>query len=126
MPIVQCNTINGNFIDEARWNVSTLQNLREGQNLQVSLPASNQRLVEYVANLNKMECSVERDRKSKKCTLTFTVKIVGFRHMLEPPKKAIESMAVVVPVNRTVENVLLYLLGSDLIDSRFKAAVNAK
>lgn len=126
MPILQCNTISGSFIDEAKWSVSTLQNLREGQNLQVSLPTNNQRLIEYLANLGKMECSLERDRKSKKCTVTFTVKIVSFRHMLEPPKKAIESMAVIVPVNRTVESALLYLLGSDLVDQRFTAALAAK
>ncbi len=126
MPIVQCNTISGSFIDEAKWNVSTLQNLREGQNLQVSLPISNQRLIEYVVNLGKMECSVERDRKSKNYTITLTVKIMGFRHMLEPPKKAIESMAIVVPVNRTVENVLLSMLKSKLVDQRFTAALAAK
>ena len=58
--------------------------------------------------------------------MTFTVKIVSFRHMLEPPKKAIASMAIVVPVNRTVENVLLYLIKSDLVDSRFTALMKAK
>ena len=54
MPIVQCNAINGSFIDEAKWDVTTLENLREGQNLQVSLPAKDRRLIEYVAGLGKM------------------------------------------------------------------------
>ena len=123
MPIVQCHTINGKFIDEAKWDVTTLQNLREGQGLQVSLAVEDQKLIEYVANLGKMDCSIERDRKSKRCTVTLTLTVVGFRHMLEPPTKSIESMAVAVPVNRTVENVLLHLLGSSLVDPRFTAAL---
>lgn len=126
MPIVQCHTISGNFVNEAKWNVTTLQNLREGHNLQVTFSATDRRITEYVASLGKMECSVERDRKSKKCTITLTMKIMGFRHMLEPPRKSIESMVMIVSVNRTVENVLLYLMKSDLVDQRFITALRAK
>jgi len=124
MPIVQCHTISGQFIDEARWYVSTLQNLREGQNLQISLPVNDQRLIEYISNLGKIDCSIERNRENKEHTVTLTLTVVGFRHMLEPPNKGIESMAIAVPTNRTIENVLLYLVKSSFMDPRFTIILN--
>lgn len=126
MPIIQANTISGKFVDEARWEVETFENLREGQTIQVVLPAKDSNLVEYLAKVGKMECSLERVGKTKRHTVTVMLRIVGFKHMLEPDKGQMESMAFVVPENRIVENVLLHVLRSEHVDQRFEAAIRAK
>lgn len=126
MPIIQANTISGKFVDEARWDVDTIENLREGHTVQVQFPVDDASLAEYLTKLAKMECSIERAGKTKKHTVMVTLRVVGFKHMVDTDKKRMDSMAFVVPENRIVENVLLHVLKSSLIDPRFVALLKQK
>ena len=117
-PVLQVITISGRIVEEGRWPVTTLANLGTEQPITVSLKVDDKDLIKYLVKLEKTFCALEKDGKGK-YTVNLRFRIAHFNHMLEPPKKAIESMAFVLPENRTVENVFLAAVGSKLVDARF-------
>jgi hypothetical protein len=125
MPVIQATTINGSIIERAKWEVKTLGDLREGHNIQVSLPVTDKNVIEYMSKgvHPRNECVLEKDKSGY--SIILTVKVMEFRHMLDTPSD-LQSMVNVVPVNRVVEGILTFLLGRDLCDPRFLSLITKR
>lgn len=118
MPAIQATTISGKLVEGARWDVNTLTNMREGQSLQVSLPVEDKKLIHFLGKQNGMDCVLERE-EDKSHYVVLTMKIMSFRHMLDHATGELDSQAYVSPINRTVEEVITFLLDRDKCNPKF-------
>jgi hypothetical protein len=114
--IVQVTTISGKMIDNARWEVENITNLKEGHGFQVNWVTKDSNLLSYVGRINNTECSIDRNKNIYSVVLSCLVKQI--RHMLDSKEKHIESMAILVPSNRIIENIFIYLASPDKCDPR--------
>jgi hypothetical protein len=111
--------MNGGIIEKAKWEVDTLENLREGHWIQFSFNIEEDpNLISYVSKRSNIDCVVEKTDKGQ-YSIVLTGVIKTFRHMVDASK--LESMVTVIPVNRAIENVLLYILDKDQCDPKFIA-----
>lgn len=119
MPIIQATTIGGKLIERGRWEVSTLENTREGHALQLSVnvESKEKNLLKFLGKQESADCVLEREGKSYYVVLTF--QIMRYKHLLDHEKMSLQSMAFVVPINRTVEQVLTYMLDRDQCNPKF-------
>ena len=118
MPVIQATTISGKLIDGARWEVSTLSNMREGQSLQVSVPVQDKNLIHFLGKQTGMDCVLERE-EDKSHYVVLTTKIMQFRHMLDHASGDLESQIDVTPFSRTVEEVLTFIFDRDKCNPKF-------
>lgn len=118
MPAIQATTISGKLIDGARWDVGTLSDMREGQNLQISIPVGDKNLIHFLGRQNGMDCVLEREA-DKSHYVVLTMRIMQFRHMLDHGSGSLDSQAYVTPINRTVEEVLTFILDKDKCNPKF-------
>lgn len=118
MPAIQATTIGGKLIDGARWEVKSLSDMREGQNLHVSVPVGDKNLIHFLGKQTGMDCVLERE-EDKSHYVVLTTKIMQFRHMLDHSTGDLESLVYVSPANRTVEEVLTYMLDKDKCNPKF-------
>jgi hypothetical protein len=121
--IIQVTTISGSIIENARWEVENIVNLREGHGFQINWITKDTNLLAYVGKANNRECSVDRNKDIYSVVLSCLVKQI--RHMLDSNEKQIESMAILVPSNRVVENIIIYLASPDKCDPRVIQLIRA-
>lgn len=122
--IIQVASISGRIIDSAKWKVESISNLREGHGIQVSMPTNDSQLLNYIGKAANVECSVDRNKNDYSVILGCMVKQI--RHMLDTVDSDLESMAVVVPSNRIVESVIVYLVDSSKSDPRFVKLIQSQ
>lgn len=123
MPTIQVTSIGRKLIENASWKVKSLEGLSVGQVLSVNVPLVDEALIKVIG---KMKASLlEKEDDGYSVTLTFLVD--KFTHMLElKPDMSLDKMdgmAWVVPVDRTVESIILYLFNPELCDPKFLALV---
>jgi hypothetical protein len=131
--IVQFVRINGVAIENARWKINSLESLRTGDKIQFSFNIDDDtNIIQYIAKRANMDCVVERteipndDKKRFQYSIILTGMIESIRHMIDTSvfsngEHQIESMVTVVPFNRTIENVITYILDRDKCDRKFIA-----
>lgn len=118
MPIIlQVHALNGKTIEGARWEVPSIAGLQEGQSFAFSFPTKDKQLVAYLTKAQSAECMVDRERGENSVILSFNVRRI--RHMLPVGTKTVETMAMLTPVNRSVELVLQYVLDPRKVDPKF-------
>lgn len=103
------------MIEKAKWEVNTLTNLQVGHQIQISLPTKDPNLISYIAKIKSSDCAIEKNGNEFAVIMTCLVK--HFRHMLDEGK--LDSMAVLIPINRTVESIMIYIIEPEKCDSRF-------
>lgn len=123
MLVIQATTIGGVMVEGARWEVENITNMREGHVVQVSLRCSDKELLSYLSKQTGDSCVVDKDNNSFHVILRHLVKEI--RHMVAGTSKAMDTMVIVIPVNRMVESALLYCLHPERCDKRFIQAVRA-
>ena len=115
--IIQVTSLSGQIISAAKWEVQNIINLREGHNFQISILSKDAGLLGYISKQTGGDITVDHHKDVYSVILNCIVKQI--RHLLEANTKQLESMAVVMPANRIVENVLIYLMARDKCDPRF-------
>jgi hypothetical protein len=116
MPSIKINKLNGGLIQGADWPVETLGNLREGHPVQVSIDINEDSLlIPYLTKRKDINCVLERI--DGKYSIIVTCVIKAFRHMLD--REGLDSMAIAVPLDRTIEGALIYTLDTDKSDPKF-------
>lgn len=129
MPIIQVTTIGGKIIEKAKWEVETLANMREGHQLLISMDVSERNLVQFLGKHGGMDCVLEKKDKTilngddEGYYVVVTLQVMKFKHMFDHEKLTLSSMAFAVPINRTVENVVTYLMDQSKCDPRFTQAI---
>ena len=123
MPTIQVTSIGRKLIESASWKVKSLEGLSVGQILTVNVPLVNEALIKAIG---KMKAGLlEKEDDGYSVTLTFLVD--KFTHMLElKPDMSLDKMdgmAWVIPTDRTVESIILYLFNPELCDPKFLALV---
>lgn len=108
------------MIDKARWPVDSFQNLHLEDVIQISVPSSDKELLAWLIKNQNAELSVEREKKKKTYSVILSFRLLKFRHLVENGQANMDSMAQIIPTNRSVEQVLIYILDSDKADPRFK------
>lgn len=118
MPIVlQVVTLQGKTVEGGRWELPAVPGLQEGQSFALSFPTKDKQLVAYLMKAQSGDCVVDRDKGEYSVMLSFTVRRI--RHMLATATKSLDTMAVLTPVNRSVELVLQYLVDPKKVDQKF-------
>lgn len=119
MAIIQVITMSGRMIEKAKWEVDTLQNIREGHVIQINITVKDTDIIKYLSKTT----NTILDKDDKDYSVNLSIKVTGFRHLYEPPHKSIQSMITAVPVNRTIEQVLVHLLDRNNSDPKFVAHI---
>jgi hypothetical protein len=123
MPTIQVTSIGRKLIENASWEVRSLEGLSVGQILTVNIPLTDEALIKAVGKIKASLLEKEEDGYS--VTLTFLVD--KFTHMLELKSNMtldkMDGMAWVIPSDRTVESIILYLFNPELCDPKFLALV---
>lgn len=123
--VVQAVTLSGRIIEQGRWEIGD-HSISEGHTFQINIPTDDPDLLKFLVKQGKPECSVERDGKDKKSfhgsvTLSFSVKQV--RHLLETTTRVTDTLVIVTPANRVVEQVSLYILDRGQCDDRWAKSI---
>lgn len=130
MPTIRLQKLAGALVNGAVWEVDTLENLREDQILRVNLPATEvPELISYLKKRPTAGVQVEPEGK-KEYSVTLELVVRRFLHLLEqvedegePRTANLDSMAMVAPSTRAVEEVALYILAREDCNRRFVQAV---
>jgi hypothetical protein len=123
MPTIQVTSIGRKLIENASWKVKSLEGLSVGQYLTVNVPLVDEALIKAIG---KMKANLlEKEDDGYSITLTFLVD--KFTHMLELKSDMsldkMDGMAWIVPMDRTVESIILYLFNPELCDPKFLALI---
>lgn len=109
------------MIEGGRWRVENVD-MQIGHMVQVNLKTSDRKLLKYVQKQAKFECMGEQgDDGDHTITVAFKVKTV--RHMFDVKTSHMDTMVVISPMDRHVEQVTMYLLDRKKCDPRFVAAL---
>jgi hypothetical protein len=123
MPTIQVTSIGRKLIENASWEVKSLEGLSVGQILTVNAPLTDEALIRAVGKIKAG--LLEKEENGYSVTLTFLVD--KFTHMLELKSDMtldkMDGMAWVIPTDRTVESIILYLFNPELCDPKFLALV---
>lgn len=125
MPLlIQAKTISGTLIENATWKIVGSHSIREGQSIYLELETKDIKIVNWVAKLKSVDCNVERDEENKeKFYIIASYSILEIKHMLSDKK--LETMVHIVPMNRTIESVTLYILDRGKCNPRFIKSLNS-
>lgn len=119
--VIQATTISGKVVDNARWEVDGRASFNEGQTMSVSVPTKDGPLLGFLSRGQSAGCMLDGQKGSFSVILTCVIKQV--RHMVETASRSVDTLVVVVPVNRTAEQVLLYMMSPQKCDPRFVRAI---
>jgi hypothetical protein len=115
--IIQAVNLQSKTIEGARWEINSPPGLQTGQSFALSLNTDDKELVSYLSKAKNSECYIDREKGETSIILGFDVKRI--RHMFTPKNKYMETLCLIVPTNRVVEQVLTYLITPSKVDSRF-------
>lgn len=123
MSFVQASTISGAIIEKARWEVQSLSNVQAGDVMTVCLNSEDKNLLTHIRKQAKTECYLDKsDDGRSSIVATFVVKQI--RHMIDG--QSFETMCIVTPASRHVEQIVLFLLDPEKCDRRFVEAVHGR
>lgn len=122
MIVLQVHALSGKTVEGGRWEVPDVPGLQEGQSFALSIPTKDRHLTAYLVKSKTADCIVDKDKNDYSVILSFQVRRI--RHMLAVGMKKVDSMAVIVPVNRSVELVLQYMLNPAKVDPKFFKVVS--
>lgn len=115
--ILQAQTISGNLIEGGRWEVEFPAGLQEGQHFSLNLPVTDPHLIRYLSKVSSIDCVLDKD--GNKFSVSLSCPIRRVRHMVSTTTGEVESMGILVPINRTIESVLLFVIAPNKCDPRF-------
>ena len=119
--VLQVATLSGKTVEGARWQVPDVHGLQENQSFALSFPTKDKQLVAYLTKVPTSECSVDREKGDYSVQLSFQVRRI--RHMLTVNSSKVDTLAMLTPMNRSVEAVLQYLINPAKVDPKFVKAV---
>jgi hypothetical protein len=119
MALIRATTIDGRWVEPARWDVNPEIILKEGQEFNISFPVQNDVFFNFISKSQKQDFSVDITDKIKTVTLIFTIK--NIKHLLDTEniKPELESLIILVPNNRMVENIFLFLMSPEMCSPKF-------
>jgi hypothetical protein len=120
--LVQVVNIAGKSIENGRWEVDFPVGLQQEQTMSLSIPIKDAALIRYLGKQQLKNCVIDKEDDDT-YTVAVACKILRIRHMLNTATRAVESMALATPEDRTCEHVLTYLLSPTKCDQRFVAVV---
>ncbi len=115
--VLQIHGLNGKTVEGGRWELPSVVGLQENQSFALSFPTKDKQLVTYLTKAQTADCMVDREKGEHSIILSFSVRRI--RHMLVIGASKAETMAMLTPVNRSVELVLQYLLDPRKADPKF-------
>lgn len=123
--IIQATTLSGNIVDHARWEVNNGNQIQEKQIISVNMEVKETNLVSFLKKIGKRQSflpsGTSLDEDEKLVTVSFEIRQI--RHMINTASKKLNTLAIVVPVNRTAEQTMLFILDQGKCDKKFVEAV---
>jgi len=122
--IVQATTIAGKMIDVAKWDVEPPPGLQEGQIMSINLKIKDPALIKYIGKQQSLDCAIDKDKDG--FYISMACKVARIRHMVNTNDGTVDSLAIIIPVNRVVEASMLYILNPSKCDPKFVQAVRTQ
>jgi type II secretory pathway component PulC len=119
--IIQLQTISGEQVENAKWDVPVPAGLQEGQSFAILLPFEDKELSTYISKVKNSECYVDLEEGKTSAVLSFRVSRI--RHMLTINSQKIETLCYLTPTHRATEQVMIYILSPAKADPRLKRAI---
>lgn len=125
MPIIQAYTSNGQIIEKARWEIDSLFGIYPNDTIQISMISKDADLYRW-ANLKKDKTIWVEKTKGKEFTITVAMTVHKFVHLLEDKRTTVDSMAILYPTNKIIEQILVLVMDPNNVDLRFKKLMQGK
>jgi len=118
---LQVSTISGRFVENARYEMD-IPWVHSTHEVSLTYPVNNPALVTLLASKNRAGIILDGDNKegytaSVKCDIKY------IKHLLDVQSKESHTTVVVVPVNGTAEQILLYSIDPKLCSPNFIKAM---
>jgi hypothetical protein len=115
--LLQIVDFSGAIIDNAKWEIDFPSGLQQDQTISINLPIKDPALINYIGKQNSLSCVI--DKEDNKFMVAIACLVTRIRHMVNTTTKAVESMVILRPNDRTCEHILKYLLTPAKCDQRF-------
>jgi hypothetical protein len=122
MATLQATKLTGSIIENAKWEVKSLSDLDIGHQIQISIDIEEDtNLISYISKRKSVSCVVEKEEDKYSVVLTCVVK--AFKHMLD--SSGLDSMAIIVPMDRGIEEILTYIVSPNQCNPKFAAMIKS-
>src|SRR5271157_626989 len=119
--IIQIQTMSGEPVEGAKWDIPVPPGLQEGQSFAILLPFESKELATYISKVKNSEYYVDVDEGKTSAVLSFRVSRI--RHMLTINSKETETLCYLTPSHRAVEQIMIYILNPGKADKRLVAVL---
>ena|SRR5208337_601507 len=123
--LVQVIAFSGKMIENGKWVVDIPAGVQQEQSISLSMPIKDPALIRYLGKQQLMNCVIDKEDDNK-YMVSVACKVMRIRHMINTSTQTAESMATVMPEDRTCEHVLTYLLAPKICDPRFVTLVRGQ
>ena len=124
--IIQVTMLNGNIVENARWEVDSVD-IKDGHMFQISIPTDDTKLLRYLNKHTSSDISVDKisDDKTDRYSVILNCVVKQTRHLLESSSSQMSTMVMVIPANRFVESIMMYMVQHDNCDPRIVKLINS-
>lgn len=127
MLTIQVQTIGGQFINNARWQIDSTAYLLDNQDYFVSMNIEDKNFLEELKKIVPKDRSVSVEKYSSEDAgksklgsyVVLGLKVLQIKHMFDVNKNELESIVILTPNSRVVEGIITYIYDKDKCDQRF-------
>jgi hypothetical protein len=118
----QSVTTGGIIIDNARWQTN-LSNFQVGDQIEIMIPVMTSKnkdriVINFLKKSDKFGYSIDQISKDKfSITLSFSIKQI--RHLIDVVLNQTETLCIIVPINKLIEDIILYMYDEPKCDQKF-------
>ena len=120
MVIIQPITLTEKLIN-TKWKAN-LNGININDGILVILNINDDKLIKYVTKHQTRDCLIQKEENSHSVSLYFTVKKIN--HVINTIDNSSESVIMVIPSNKLIEQILIHLIDEKLYDAKFNATIN--
>ncbi len=123
--IIQGYSVSKQIIDQAKWNVKDLSNMQIGSKILVNIKTNDKDIIQYMKKNDKINHSISDHYNNGGILLTLTFTIDKVTHMVSIGENTIETMVSIIPINNSVNDIILYILDKKSCNQRFISMIKS-
>lgn len=119
--IVQATNMAGIILDKARWEIDFPVGLSDSQQVAINIVLTDAPMIQYLIRHPSSDCLLDKNKDTY--SLALSCRVTQIRHMIEVLSGKANSIAMIAPINRMVEHVLMYIYSVTQCNQQFVRAV---
>jgi len=116
--ILQITTLSGNLIDEAKWEIDFTIQPMESHEISLNFETNDSKLISFI-NANERSGIVLDGDPENGYNMSMRFDIKKIKHLVDVSTKEVDTYILLSPPNRTLEQIILYVLNSKYCNGNF-------